>query len=76
MDFIVKILIVLDGAAGLETPILNNKTPFEAANTPNLDELTKNGKLGYMYPINEKTSPGSDNSLIAIFGNDPKKYPN
>lgn len=68
-----KILIVLDGAADLPHNFLDGKTPFEAANTPNLDYLTKNGKLGYMYPIDENTIPGSDNSLISIFGNNPKE---
>ncbi|MBR9705483.1 hypothetical protein GOV14_00450 [Candidatus Pacearchaeota archaeon] len=68
-----KILIVLDGAAGLPHPKLGGKSVIEAANTPNLDFLAKNGCLGYMYPIDEKTVPGSDNSLISIFGNDPKK---
>lgn len=67
-----KILVILDGAADLPTPILDNKTPFEVANLPNLDFFTKNGKLGYMYPIDESTVPGSDNSLLSIFGNNPK----
>lgn len=68
-----KILVILDGAAGLPHKRLGGKTGFEAAETPNLDYLTKNGRLGYMYPIDEKTAPGSDNALISIFGNDPKK---
>jgi 2,3-bisphosphoglycerate-independent phosphoglycerate mutase len=68
-----KILIILDGASDLPVKILGEKTPFEAAETPNLNWFSKNGKLGYMYPINEKTAPGSDNSLISIFGNNPKE---
>ncbi len=68
-----KILIVLDGASGLPHPALGNKTALEAAKTPNLDYFAENGKMGYMYPIDEKTRPGSDNSLISIFGNNPKK---
>jgi 2,3-bisphosphoglycerate-independent phosphoglycerate mutase len=68
-----KILVILDGASGLPIKNLNNKTPLESAKTPNLDFLAKNGKQGYMYPIDEKTIPGSDNSLIAIFQNNPKE---
>jgi len=68
-----KILVVLDGAAGLPNKILGGKTALDAADMPNLDWLAENGKMGYMYPIDEKTVPGSDNSLISIFGNDPKK---
>ena len=67
-----KILIVLDGASGLPVKVFGGKTPLEMADTPNLDFFAKNGKMGYMYPIDEKTVPGSDNSLISIFGNNPK----
>lgn len=68
-----KILIILDGASDLPIKVFGGKTPLEAAKTPNLDWFSKNSILGYMYPLNEKTTPGSDNSLISIFGNDPKK---
>ena len=68
-----KILVILDGASDLPISIFGGKTPLEFAKTPNLDWFSKNSKLGYMYPINEKTTPGSDNSLISIFGNDPKE---
>tara|TARA_Y100000310_G_scaffold94756_1_gene92506 strand:+ start:13414 stop:14652 length:1239 start_codon:yes stop_codon:yes gene_type:complete len=67
-----KILIVLDGASDLPIGSFGGKTPFEMAETPNLDWFAKNGSLGYMYPIDDKTAPGSDNSLISIFGNNPK----
>jgi len=67
-----KILVILDGASDLPNPNLDNKTPLEDANMPNLDFLVKNGRMGFMYPIDEETVPGSDNSLISIFGNDPK----
>jgi len=65
-----KILVILDGAAGLQLGVFAGKTCLEAAETINLDYLTENGKLGYMYPINEKVIPGSDNALVSIFGND------
>jgi len=68
-----KILVVLDGASDLPIEVFGGKTPLEAAETPNLNWFSKNGRLGYMYPINEKTIPGSDNSLISIFGNNPKE---
>lgn len=67
-----KILIILDGASDLPIVAFGGKTPFEMAETPNLDWFAENGEMGYMYPIDEKTIPGSDNSLISIFGNDPK----
>ena len=67
-----KILVILDGASGLPHKVFGGKTPLEVAKTPNLDWFVKSGKMGYMYPIDKKTVPGSDNSLISIFGNDPK----
>ncbi len=67
-----KILVILDGAAGLPHKVFAGKTPMESADTPNLDFFAEKGKMGFMYPIDEKTTPGSDNSLISIFGNDPK----
>lgn len=68
-----NILIVLDGASDLPNKTLDNKTPLEFAHTPNLDFMARNGKIGLMYPLNEKTIPSSANSMIAIFGNDPEK---
>jgi 2,3-bisphosphoglycerate-independent phosphoglycerate mutase len=69
-----KMLIILDGASGRGVKAFNGKTSLDAAETPNLDYLTKKGKMGYMYPINEKIVPGSDDSILSIFGNDYKKY--
>jgi 2,3-bisphosphoglycerate-independent phosphoglycerate mutase len=67
------ILIILDGASDLPNKHLHNKTPFEAAHTPNLDFLARNGNLGIMYPLGKKKIPSSANSLITLLGNDPKK---
>jgi len=67
-----KILVILDGASDLPVGSFAGKTPLEIADTPNMDFFASKGKQGYMYPINEKTIPGSDNSLISLFGNDPK----
>jgi len=65
-----KILIVLDGAAGLPLGVFGGKTCLEVAETPNLDFFAKNGKMGSMYPLDEKIVPESDTALISIFGND------
>jgi len=68
-----KILVIFDGLADLPTKSLRDKTPCEVARTPNLDFFAKNGTLGYMYPLDKKIIPASDNALISIFGNDPKE---
>jgi len=65
-----KILIILDGAADLPLAVFNGRTPLEIAKKPILDFFAFKGKLGYMFPIDETTVPGSDISLITLFGND------
>jgi len=42
------ILIILDGLGDRPHPALNNKTPLEDADTPNLDLLAKKGVTGLM----------------------------
>lgn len=68
------LLIVIDGLGDRPISQLRNKTPLEAAKTPNLDFLTKNGICGLVEPylINER--PESDISHLALFGYDPKIY--
>lgn len=68
------IFIILDGAAGTPDEILGNKTPFEAANKPNLDFLAKNGKTGIVYTVGKDVAPESDVAITALIGYDPYKY--
>lgn len=68
-----KIIIILDGLSDRPCPELDNKTPLEAADAPNLDFLAKEGKTGIMYPIEKGWAPESDQSMIAMLGNDPFK---
>lgn len=68
-----RILVVLDGLGDLPSNTLNNKTPLESANTPYLDKITKNSRLGYMYTIKENIAPESDSATLAILGYDPYK---
>ncbi|MFQ5531300.1 MAG: alkaline phosphatase family protein [Candidatus Nanoarchaeia archaeon] len=64
------ILVILDGLGDLPNKQLRNKTPLEVANTPNLDFFASRGEMGWMYPIRPQYVPGSDESLVSIFGND------
>src|SRR3989344_3310022 len=68
-----RILIVLDGLGDLQCKQLGNKTPLDAAHTPNLDKLAAKSRLGYMYTIKEGIAPESDTATLAILGNDPYK---
>jgi len=52
---------------------LKNQTPLEAAKTPNLDFLAKNGISGLVLPWLEKGKlPTSEDTHLALFGYDPK----
>ncbi len=70
-----KILyIVLDGLGDLPIKELNNKTPLEAALTPNLDRLAQRGKTGLVYPVAKGIAPESDIAVISLLGYDAHKY--
>jgi 2,3-bisphosphoglycerate-independent phosphoglycerate mutase len=53
---------------------LGNKTPLEAADTPNMDFLAAHGKTGLMYTVKKGIAPESDVAVISILGYDPFKY--
>ena len=64
------ILIVLDGLGDLPNRQLDDKTPLEAAYTPNLDFFANRGEIGYMYSVKPGYIPQSDEAILSIFGND------
>ena len=68
------IYVAIDGMGDLPIAELGNKTPLEAAKTPNLDFLAKNGKMGLMYTVKKGVAPESDVAVISLLGYDPFKY--
>jgi 2,3-bisphosphoglycerate-independent phosphoglycerate mutase len=64
------ILVILDGLGDLPNKLLNEQTPLEAAQTPNLDFLAARGQLGYMYTVKPGFIPESDEAIVSIFGNE------
>ncbi|MBI4438544.1 2,3-bisphosphoglycerate-independent phosphoglycerate mutase [Candidatus Woesearchaeota archaeon] len=67
------ILVVLDGMADRPSDKLGNKTPLEAAETPSMDKLARNGSLGQL-DILEGIAPESDSAVLSILGYDPHRY--
>ena len=66
------IVIVPDGMADYPIARIGNKTPLEAAKTPNMDFLAQQGVVGLVQTIPDGMKPGSDIGNMAILGYDPK----
>jgi len=62
------ILVVLDGVGGLPR---GGTTELEAASTPGLDALAREGACGLTIPVLPGVTPGSGPSHLALFGYDP-----
>ncbi len=68
------LVLVGDGMADYPIPELNNLTPLQAANTPNMDFIAKHGKCGTAKTIPDNMPAGSDVANLSILGYDPEKY--
>lgn len=67
------IIIVPDGVADSPIKELNNKTPLQVANTPNMDYLAQHGMVGRVKTIPDGMLPGSDVGNLSLLGYDPKE---
>ncbi len=64
------ILILIDGLGDEPIVALGNRTPLEAAETPNLDFMVKNGKCGLVetFKFPKENEPTSEGTHVALFG--------
>ena len=67
-------ILVGDGMGDYPIDELGGKTPLEAAKTPFMDELARQGELGCARTIPPGKEPGSDIANLAIMGYDPERY--
>jgi len=65
------IIMIIDGMGDRPIKELGNKTPLEAAKTPNMNKMVERGICGIMDPIKPGIRAGSDTSHISILGYDP-----
>jgi len=68
------IVLVADGMADYPIKELGERTPLEAAQTPNMDFIAKAGRMGQINTIPNKMQPASDVANISIMGYDPHLY--
>ena len=62
------VYVLLDGVGDLPHPDIENKTPLENAQTPNLDRLAKNGKMGQVISVGKGIAPESDIAVFNMLG--------
>ncbi len=61
----------MDGMGDRPLKELNNQTPLQAANTPNMDKMAREGITGIMDSIAPGIIPGSDTAHLSILGYNP-----
>jgi len=69
------ILILLDGIGDRSYPVLDLRTPLQAAHTPNLDRLARMGSNGLFHAASPGQCLPSETAHYLLFGYDLEKFP-
>jgi len=65
------VIIVPDGAADEPIEQFDGQTVLEAAETPNMDRISREGRQGLVRTVPEGMEPGSDVAQMSLLGYDP-----
>lgn len=68
------LILIGDGMADRQLPSLGGKTPLQAAHTPNMDRLAREGFAGSAITLPKGLPNGSDVANLSILGYDPRQY--
>ncbi len=68
------VIIIPDGAADEPLEEFGNKTILEAAEIPNMDAISRQGRQGIVRTIPAGMEPGSDVAQMSLLGYDPQQY--
>lgn len=68
------VVFVMDGLGDRPIVEFKNKTPLEAAKTPNFNKIMKQSQCGLMYTLGRGKRPGSDTAHLSIFGYPIEEY--
>lgn len=66
------VIVVGDGMADHPVRKLGGKTPLEVAHKPNLDSLSRKGRMGMLKTVPNGMPPGSDVANLSILGYRPE----
>jgi 2,3-bisphosphoglycerate-independent phosphoglycerate mutase len=66
-------IVIPDGAADEPLEVLGGKTPLQAAHTPEMDAISREGVLGRSRNVPDRFLPGSDVATLSLFGYDPEE---
>lgn len=64
-------VLLCDGMADYKFDGLNDKTPMELANKPNMDRLARTALVGTAKTVADNLKPGSDVANLSVLGYDP-----
>jgi 2,3-bisphosphoglycerate-independent phosphoglycerate mutase len=67
-------IIVPDGAADEPLEQFADKTVLEAAEIPNMDKVSAEGRQGIARTVPQGMEPGSDVAQMSLLGYDPRRY--
>lgn len=68
------VMVIPDGASDEPHPALGGRTPLEAARTPNMDRIAREGQLGLARNVPNRFNPASDVATLSLLGYDPELY--
>lgn len=69
-----SVIVLGDGMGDYPIKELGGKTPLEAARTPRITALAREGEVGVCRTTPEGFYPGSDVTQMGLLGYDPKRY--
>jgi 2,3-bisphosphoglycerate-independent phosphoglycerate mutase len=67
-------IVIPDGAADEPQAALGGKTPLQAARTPEMDRIAREGVLGRSRNVPDRFLPASDVATLSLLGYDPELY--
>src|SRR5580765_4600527 len=65
------VIIIPDGCADEPVAALGGRTPLQAARTPNMDRIARQGLVGRSNNVPPGLTPASDVATLSLFGYDP-----